>query len=262
MQLTKRIATAVPALPVAGALFIASQVLRAAHRSDLPSYPNQDPSGVFGDPEAPNLRVVAVGDSSITAPGVESLDNTWIRRITRRHSDTHCVELVCLAVGGSKARDVVEGQLGEAVRLQPDVAVVSVGANDVIRTLSSKRYERDLTTIVDALREVTGAIIVLGVGDLGSIPRLPKSIKPLLTRQAASFDRVARRVALARPHTIKGHTGGRISTAFYDDPSLFAGDQFHAGDSGHGVFAEELAPAFDAAVAIALARREPRLSEK
>jgi hypothetical protein len=117
----KRALYAVPAVPAAAAAFVVVQVLRAAHRTDLPSFSNQDPSGLFGDPASPRLRIVALGDSSITSPGVEDLDNTWIRRLARSQADRHHVELIALAVGGSKARDVVEGQLDEAVRLRPDV---------------------------------------------------------------------------------------------------------------------------------------------
>ena len=255
MAIVRRVLVALPVLPVAGGVFLATQVLRAAHRSDLPSFPNQDPSGVFGDPGAPPLRVVALGDSSITAPGVMELDNTWIRRVVRHHAVDHHVELISLAVGGSKARDVIEGQLTEAVRLRPDVAVVSVGANDAMRGVSTRRFRRDLVEIVDRLEPVTGAIVVLGVGDLGSIPRLPAVLRPYLTNRAAVFDHIARDVTLSRPRAVKVYTGGRISTAFHEDTSLFADDLFHAGDTGHAVFAEEAQPAVDAAIAAAVVRR-------
>lgn len=127
--MTTRLRKVVLAVPVAAAAVVATQVFRAAHRPDLPSYPNQDPSGRFGDPALPPLRIVALGDSSITAPGVSDIDNVWIRRVARMLSDRYHVDLISLAVGGSKASDVLEGQLAEAIRLQPDVAVVSVGAD-------------------------------------------------------------------------------------------------------------------------------------
>jgi lysophospholipase L1-like esterase len=241
---------AVPAIPVVAAAVVATQVLRAAHRPDLPSYPNQDPSGVFGDPALPRLRIVAVGDSSITAPGVVDLDNVWIRRVSHALADRYHVELISLAVGGSKAGDVLEGQLEGALRLRPDVAVVSVGANDALRGVTPERYRRNLTAIVTRLAATGAGVLVFGMGDLGSIPRLPPSLRRWASHRSAAFDRVARDVVVTVPRAVKVHTRGRSSTAFFDDPGLFAGDQFHAGDAGHGVFAADAYEALEAAIAL------------
>lgn len=249
---TRKALIVVPAIPVAAAALVATQVLKAAHRPDLPSYPNQDPSGVFGDPTLPRLRIVAMGDSSITAPGVADLDNIWIRRVARTLADRYHVEVISLAVGGSKASDVLEGQLDGALRLQPDVAVVSVGANDALRGVSPERYRRNLTVIVTRLAASGAGVLVFGMGDLGSIPRLPPSLRRWASHRSEVFDRVAREVVVTVPRAVKVYTRGRSSTAFFDDPSLFAGDQFHAGDSGHGVFAADALEAMEAAIALRL----------
>lgn len=243
----------IPAVAATAAAYLAVQVLRAARRRDLPSFPNQDPSGTFGDPSRPRLRIVALGDSSITAPGIEDLDDTWIRRIALGLTDRYHVELIAVAVGGSKSRDVVEGQLAEAVRLEPDIAIVSVGANDAIRATTVARYRADIEEITDALRAVGAVVVLMGVGDLGSIPRLPHSLRPILTARAAAFNREAEEVAATSTTIVKIHVAGRISTAFWDDPDLFGPDQFHAGPEGHRIFAEEILPAMRAALAIARA---------
>ncbi|MBI5156830.1 MAG: SGNH/GDSL hydrolase family protein [Acidimicrobiia bacterium] len=240
----------VPAIPAVAAAIVATQVLRAAHRPDLPSYPNQDPSGTFGDPALPRLRIVALGDSSITAPGVADLDNIWIRRVARSLADRFHVELISLAVGGSKASDVLEGQLEGALRLHPDVAVVSVGANDALRGVPPERYRHNLTTIVTRLAATGAGVLVFGMGDLGSIPRLPPSLRRWTSHRSEVFDRIARQVVVTVPSAVKVHTRGRCTTAFFEDPSLFAGDQFHAGDAGHGVFADDALEAMEAAIAV------------
>jgi lysophospholipase L1-like esterase len=251
----RRVLILVPTAVAAVLGFLATQVLRAAYRRDLPSFPNQDPSGTFGDASLPHLRIVALGDSSITAPGIENLDDTWIRQVANDFSDRYCVELIAIAVGGSRARDVVEGQLGEALRLRPDIALVSVGANDAIRATTPTAYREDLQLIADSLEDVGAAVVLMGVGDLGSIPRLPRSLRPILTRRAASFNAAAEAVAARSATIIKIHVGGRMSTAFWDDPGLFGPDHFHAGPEGHRVFAEEMLPGVRAALAIARAKR-------
>ena len=241
---------AIPAVPITALAVLAAQVLRATRRPDLPTFPNQDPSGRFGEGALPHLRIVALGDSSITAPGVADLDNIWIRRIARTLSARYRVELISLAVGGSKAGDVVEGQLSEAVRLHPDVAVVSVGANDALRGVTPERYRRHLTTIVHRLSATGAGVLVFGMGDLGSIPRLPPSLRRWATRRSATFDRVARQVVVGVPTAVKVYTRGRSSAAFFEDPGLFAGDLFHAGDDGHAIFAADAMEAVEAAIAL------------
>ena len=250
MSTLKRVLAALPAVPAAAVGVLIVQVMRAAHRSDLPSYPNQDPSGTFGDPDLPPLRIVALGDSSITAPGIDDLDNTWVRRVAIALSKQHWVELISIAVGGSKARDVIAAQLAEAIRLQPDIAIVAVGANDAIRGSSPGRYRGEIRRIVSDLEQVSGAIVVIGVGDLGSIPRLPKMLRPFLTRCAARFDAAAAAAAAEFPQAVKVPTVGPMSTAFWEDPGLFAGDQFHVGDGGHAIFADQVLPSIRAALAI------------
>ncbi len=251
--MTSRIRTAllaIPAIPVAALAVMAAQVLRATRRPDLPTFPNQDPSGRFGDTVLPPLRVVALGDSSITAPGVADLDNIWIRRIARQLGSEYRVELISLAVGGSKAHDVVEGQLSEAIRLRPDLAVVAVGANDALRGVSPERYRRNLESIVAGLSDAGAAVVVFGVGDLGSIPRLSPTLRRWATRRSEAFDRVAREVVVGFSAAVKVYTRGRSSTAFFEDPGLFAGDLFHAGDAGHGIFADDAMEAVRAALAL------------
>lgn len=255
MSPRRKTLAAVPALPFAAGAYLATQVVRAARRPDLPSYTNQDPSGTFGDPHLPTIRIVSLGDSSLTAPGVADLDNVWIRRLARSLSDRYRVELVCLAVGGARARDVIEGQLEEAIRLRPTVATVNVGSNDALRGVRLSAYRRRLEVIVERLTATGAGVMVWGVGDLGSIPRFPPALQRIAKARSFAFDRAARDIALRHPGAVKVHAWeSEASARFYDEPDLWAGDLFHAGDAGHVMLAEAAAPTFEAAVAIGVAR--------
>ncbi|NIR35105.1 MAG: hypothetical protein GWN73_03710, partial [Actinobacteria bacterium] len=46
-------------------------------------------------------------------------------------------------------------------------------------------------------------------------------------------------------------TSGPLTIAFFDDPSLFAPDLFHVGDTGHAVFTEATLPVFEEALRMA-----------
>ena len=237
-----------PLVPVAGAAAVLGQILYAAHRPDLPSYDNYETSGVFGDSHRPGLRLVALGDSSITAPGVNQVDDAWVRKVAHRLTDRYQVDLRALAVGGSKAADVLEGQLQAALALEPDVAIVSVAANDAIRAVPAARFTAELDEIVGSLISIGARVVVVGVGDIGTVPRLPRFLKWYLTRRSALFDRVSADVAARYPGAVKVDSRGDLSEAFRNDQSMFAGDRFHASSYGHEHFAHHISVAMERAL--------------
>ena len=252
MPKTKTIAKtllAVPAIPALAAGVMYAQVKRQAHRKDLPSHTNQDPTGTFGDSAKPKLRLVALGDSSITAPGVEPLDDCFVRRVALHLTDRYFVDLISVAVGGSKSRDVLAQQVEDALQHHPDLALVSVGANDALRGTLISRYESELDQIIGRLHSHAGAIVVMGVGDLGTLPRLPASVRGIATWRSRMFDDATARVVSQYSRIAKASNWGEEADPFATrDLALFASDQFHASGEGHRVFAARVIPATDRAV--------------
>lgn len=234
------------AKPVLALSLLVVQVLRSAHRKDLPSLQNQDPSGIFGDPRSPLLRIVVLGDSSVTAPGVEPLDAAWPRRIALRLTDRYRVELLSVAAGGSKTRDVIANQLDRAIAFAPDLAFVSIGANDALRATPLTRFEREYRQIVAQLDRHVAGVGVSGIGDLGSIPRLPAMARALVRIRGRSFDKAIRRVAADYPGVLKTNTWSSGWHEFVTNPDeVFAGDLFHASAYGHRIYADAAMPAIE-----------------
>ncbi|NNC91330.1 MAG: hypothetical protein HKN80_02435 [Acidimicrobiia bacterium] len=244
-------------VPMAGAAAILGQILYAAHRPDLPSYENYETSGLLGDPGRPRLRLVALGDSSITAPGVNQLDDAWVRRVAHRLTDRYQVDLRALAVGGSKAADVLSDQLEAGLALEPDVAIVSVAANDAIRGVPASRFEAEVDEIVGSLIATGARVVVVGVGDIGTVPRLPRFLRWYLTKRSATFDRVSAEVAARYPGAVKVDSRGDLSAAFRNDLNMFAGDRFHASSYGHEHFAHHISIAMEQALADLTVRPRP-----
>src|SRR5690606_7309449 len=150
-----------------------------------------DPSGTYGTASGAPLRVVAVGDSTLTAPGVGDGSEIWVAEVCRRLAEStgRVVELGCFGVGGATAAQVVETQLTSALTFEPDLALVSVGANDVIRGVRWSRLVSDLDRIVGAFVESGALVVTSGVGDLGSIPRLAPPLRQMATALGRRADR-------------------------------------------------------------------------
>ncbi len=243
--------------PLTGVAVFVGQVLRSAHRQDLPSHNNQDPSCDFGDPGLPTLRIALLGDSSITAPGVVPLDDCWPRRLARHFKDRYFVQLRSVGVGGSKARDVLADQLPRALLIGADMALVSVGANDALRGTPVARFEAELDEIIATLTTSVPMVGMSGVGNLGTIPRLPDLARTLATVRSRSFDGAVRRVAARHPGVVKSRSRGEFWKPFEDHPEIvFAPDQFHASAAGHALFGAAAIP-----VAEALLGRGSRFNE-
>ncbi len=243
--------TKVLAIPAAAGLAGLVQVLRAAHRPDLPAFPNLDLSGTFGDPTLPRLRIVGIGDSNLTAPGVGHIDDAWPRRVAAELADRYHVELISLGRGGSRTRQVAAEQLASALVLQPDIALVAAGGNDTLRVMPGWLFRRQLSGLVAPMHESAKAVVVLGIGDLGTIPRLPAFVRWFLTRRSRTLHRSVARVVGRYPRAVLIETWESISHALrHRNDEMFADDLFHPSSAGHEVFMTEIMPAFERAVRI------------
>jgi lysophospholipase L1-like esterase len=220
----------------AGLAAVAAETAWAVLRPS-PRFEEFDPSGSFGEGVAPSLRLVVLGDSSVTAPGLDHPDQSWVRLLAMRLADRFRVEIASLAVGGAKSRDVLATQVDRAVKLEPDLALVSVGANDMLRGVSIRTFEDNLDRIVERLRPATRMILLSGVGDLGTIPRLLPPLRQYATARGRAADRVHGRVA-ARHGAVKADQWTWAAPLFRKDPNLFAADYFHASPAGHAIWAE------------------------
>ena len=232
--------------PLTALTVLAAQVAWAGYRRDLPTLSNQETSGVFGDPSNPRLRIVMLGDSTVTSPGVDPLNAAWPRRLAIGLSGSRFIEMHSVAVGGSKAKDVLADQLHRAINLEPHICIVSVGGNDALRGTPLVQFERDFSAILSLLTTHVRHIAVSGVGDLGSIPRLPALARTIARVRARSFDRAIRRAADPFREVVKTDTWSPGWNEFNTNPeAIFGADQFHASAYGHRIYAAAMMPAVE-----------------
>ncbi len=232
--------------PLLALVLFGVQVYKAGHRKDLPSFQNQDPTGQFGDPANPPLRMVVLGDSSVTAPGVDPLDAAWPRQIAIGLSDRFRVDLLSVAVGGAKIRDVLATQVERAISFGPDIAFISAGANDALRATPMPRFEREYRQVLGRLHGNVPRVAVSGIGDLGSIPRLPALARSIIRIRGRSFDRAVRRIVHEYPGVVKTNTWSPGWEEFVTNPEqVFAGDLFHASAYGHRIYTRAALPAVE-----------------
>lgn len=237
--MNRGIAIGVPGVALATAGGLWAQIRHAAN-APLPHFEDLDASGRYGPPTGDPVRVAVLGDSSLTGPGLRRGDQIWVARLAdalpwHLHLESH-------AKGGSRVRDVLDHQLPTALASRPDAFVVSIGANDAIHGTPARTYARALSCVFDRLTEVA-PVVAVGIGDLSVIPRVPSTLRSVVARRSATFDRVHKLVSADRDRVV------RVPVAKLSDPhfrrrgtELFAEDLFHPNDRGHQLWAELFLP--------------------
>ncbi|MEV7428087.1 SGNH/GDSL hydrolase family protein [Nocardioides sp. NPDC092400] len=214
--------------------------------------PPPDATGWYGRGRpGPAVKVALLGDSSAAGYGAERVEETpgallasgVAERAHRR------VYLRSFAVVGAKSSDLDE-QITRALPIEPDVAVILVGANDVTHTVLPSHSVRHLAEGVRRLREAGVAVLVGTCPDLGTL----KPIAPPLKQVARAW---SRRLAAGQTIAVVEEGGRTVSLASILGPEfaaapalLFGPDQFHPSAQGYRSLASVLLPSTLAALGL------------
>jgi lysophospholipase L1-like esterase len=233
---------------VALSMVVGGQALYAKRRRDLPSVVGADASGEEGDPTLPRVVVACAGDSTLTGPGLDHPEQTWIRLALRTLATERHLTLRSFAVGGSCVADVLDGQLDALLAAEPDVAVIAVGSNDVLRWTPLRELEMSFGLLGMVLSERVPRVVIGGVGDLGALARVPAPLSNVITVRARQVDRVIRRTCARLPNVSYvdvSSTDGAFRTG---GRHVFTSDLFHPNQYGHEIWAAAAAPVLAGAI--------------
>lgn len=231
-------ARAATAVSIAVAVLVGEALWTVNRR--LPPSVGIDASGrVHGLRDGPPLTLVVLGDSTSTGPGLTDPEEIWFRQALAELDLPRPVEVVSLAVGGSRASDVLE-RVDEAVAIHPDIALVAVGSNDAIHGTPSRRFSAQLDVLIDRLEAHVPVVAVTNIGDLGNIARVPPPLKSVLRTRSRMISRRIERVVEHHDHAVLLDVSP--SNAGFRDIAVFGPDLFHPNAAGHSLWASAVAP--------------------
>jgi lysophospholipase L1-like esterase len=188
---------------------------------------------------APYRRFVALGDSQ--TEGLNDRDERgtpvgWADRLAAALASTTSPRLqyANLAVRGARAADVHDEQLPAALRLEPDLATVAVGMNDVLR----HDYDRDRTLALiehtfATLRATGCQVATMTFPDLATVLPVLRRLRPRELALNAGIKAAAERhgVALLDLFPVPACTERR----------MWSSDRIHASSLGHTLLAVGMA---------------------
>ena len=221
-------------LQVIALAVLAAEVQLARTRGHLPDEP-LELDGRVGSGAGSPLRVVWLGDS--TAAGVGASSSATALPTVVAAGLGRPVDLTVFAVSGASVHDVVVDQLPllAALAESPDLIAISVGANDVTHVSGRPEFRRRYEAVLDLL-PASSRIVLLGIPDMGSIPRLEQPLRAIAGVRGAMLDDVVRTLAAARG---LGYVDIAAATgpSFRADPARFyAADDFHPSDDGYALW--------------------------
>ncbi|HEX2894882.1 MAG TPA: SGNH/GDSL hydrolase family protein [Marmoricola sp.] len=199
------------------------------------------------------LRLALLGDSMAAGLGATRRTHTPAARLADRlRAEGHTVSTHVFAVPGARS-SALASQVDLTLEWRPQVAVIVIGANDLIHHTRAGRAARDLGEAVRRLREVDAEVVVAPAPDLSALPDTPAGLKPVL-RSASMLLRDSQIVAARAAGAHVADRDHATAAAFAADRALFADDRFHPSSAGYALISEALFPV----VAEALRARQER----
>ncbi len=227
------------------------------------------PDTIKGEALPPPFTYVAVGASETVGVGADDPATGSWPNVFYRTALTRSATLVNVGESGATVRQTLERKLPAALAEQPRLVTVWLNVNDLVRLVPVDEYERDLSTLVRALRRGGAAdVLVAGMPPVADLPvvraclpggtgcRLPSRLPSaeVVAERVAAYDAAIRRVAAAEGAFVvdlAAAAGGE------DKAGLVAADGFHPSDEGHRRVAQAFGQALAAVPSAAQLRAPP-----
>lgn len=215
--------------------------------------PPPDATGWYGRGRpGPAVAIALLGDSSAAGYGVDRVEETpgaLLASGISHHGDRR-VHLREFARIGARSSDLAD-QIDRALPIEPHIAVVLIGVNDVTHAVLPRQSVADLSEGVTRLLEAGVQVLVGTCPDLGTIKPIPPPLKQVArawSRRLAAAQTIA--VLEAGGRTVS--LGSVLGPEFAAAPALLFGpDLFHPSAEGYRQLAAVMLPSTLAALGLA-----------
>lgn len=214
----------------------------------------------YGNPTHSPFTLGILGDSSAQGTGVHDYDETvggWLARALAAGAlaagdggdggddgggEGRHVRVVSAASDGARAEHLA-AQVARVTPAAPDLAVISIGVNDIRNRTSPAAAARHLADAVVDLRRSGAEVIVGTTPDLSVISAVRSPLREVLWLLGLLLER-AQTPAVSAAGGIPVTLRTAVSRHFAADPTLFAPDGLHASPRGNALIGAHLLAAY------------------
>nr|WP_277607949.1 SGNH/GDSL hydrolase family protein [Streptomyces boncukensis] len=185
------------------------------------------------------MRLLVVGDSMAAGVGVPHHSAGLAGRLADRWAAEtgRSVSWQVVARGGATAESTAR-KLAKGPVASPDLVIVVVGINDLLRYRGLRNWRRDLEVLIATVRDRLGTappLVFCGLPPVGRFPALPQPLRAALGLRAQRMDRALRACAAANG----AFCVPLPADAMADEPRVFfAADRFHPSARGYAEIAD------------------------
>lgn len=168
---------------------------------------------------------VTLGDSTMQALGAtKPLDGVAGKTMALTEKQLgKKVQMINVSVSGAKVKDLIEHQLPKIEGIEPDLVIVSIGANDAIRQSDIKDFESNYETLIKTLPlEKT---VFANTPDVVNRTQYQRVFQKLADENNLNVAEVYENVYLHR-----------------NDPFVYGGDFFHPSSKGYSYWFNAFKP--------------------
>ena len=202
----------------------------------------------YGDPSEPAFTLAMLGDSSAQGVGVDDFDDTlggWTA--ARLAAAGRCVRVVSAAQNGTRAEHL-PAQIAQVLPYDPDLVMISTGANDVLNRTHPRTSARQLADAVRELRAAGILVVVATTPNLGVVTAVDTPLRQFAGVASRLLER-AQIAAVLEAGGVVVPVGRILSPIFATDRSMFARDGYHPSARGYALVGEHLLAALEQAMA-------------
>lgn len=216
-------------------------------RASVPRLPEAtEPEGVVPGPEGVVVHLAVLGESTAAGVGVQRHADGFAGHLAASVAEHtgHQVRWRAVARSGASARFArreLVPRLG-ATTWTPNVVVVVLGINDLLRMRRPRVFQRDMRRLVQAITDEIGPVPVVlsGIPPMRRLRILPQPLRSFVALRARAIDHAIRLVA-ARTAGVRYVPFDAAAVPPGSDELYFAADRFHPSSAGYRSWAAAVA---------------------
>jgi len=180
-------------------------------------------------------RLLILGDSAAAGVGVKHQKQALSGRLASQLSATEQLNWQLLATSGHTSQDLIN-QIKTMPTTHFDIAVISIGVNDVTKRTSTKRWQANIETIISLLTNkfCVKKIVLSAVPPMHLFPALPQPLRWWLGKGARMLNEIIENTAKQHHHV------HYLAMSFPFKKEYMASDGFHPGAQAYTLWAQAI----------------------